>query len=92
MGYYQDSLRSSQEYGNNTNALHDVLSNLNWEGNWKSDDLTSLGHKLTELVAYCRLRDEINKFILNCSQVGKVDSKVCKEPSVTADETVIAKF
>ena len=90
--YYQVYLRISQECDNNTNALHDVLSNLNWEGNWKSNDLTSLGHKLTELVAYCRLRDEINKFILNCSQTEKIDSKVCKEPSVTPDETVIAKF
>ena len=67
-------------------------SNLNWEGNWKSNDLTSLGHKLTELVALCRLRDEAIKFISNCSQVSKVDSKVCKEPSVTPDETVVAKF
>ena len=72
MGYYQVYLRISQEYDNNTNAIHDVLSNLNWEGNWKSNDLTSLGHKLTELVAYVRLRDEITKFILNCSQTGKV--------------------
>ena len=92
MRYYQGFLRISQEYENNTNALHDVLSNLNREGNWKSNDLTSLGHKLTELVAYIRLRDEINRFVLNCSQAKKFDSKVCKEPSVTPDESVIAKF
>ena len=92
MRHYQGFLRISQEYDNNTSALHDVLSNLNWEGNWKSNDLTSLGHKLTELVAYIRLRDEINKFVLNCSQAKKFDSKVCKEPSVTPDETVVAKF
>ena len=29
---------------------------------------------------------------MNCSQVGKVDSIVCKEPSVAPDKTVIAKF
>ena len=55
MGYYQDFLRISQEYDYNTNALHDVLSNLNWEGNWKSDDLTSLGHKL--VVIGCFIAD-----------------------------------
>ena len=92
MRYYQGFLRISHEYDNNTNALHDVLSNLNQEGNWISNDLTSLGHKLTELVALVRLRDKINKFVLNCSQAEKFDSKVCKEPSVTSDETVIAKF
>ena len=85
-------LRISQEYDNNTDALHDVLSNLNWEGNWKSNDLTSLGYKLTELVVLVRLTDEINKFVLNCSQAKKFDPKVCKEPSVTPDATVIAKF
>ena len=73
MRYYQGFLRISQEYDNNTNALHDVLSNLNQEGNWKSNDLTSLGHKLIELVALVRLRDEINKFVLNCSQAKKFD-------------------
>ena len=67
-----------------------MLLNLNWEGNWKSNDLTSLGHKLTQLAALCRLRNEAIKFVLNCSQVSTVDSKVCKEPSVTPDETVPA--
>ena len=85
MRYYQGFLRISQEYDNNANALHDVLSNLNREGNGKSNDLTSLGHKLTEMVALCRLRDEIIKFISKCSQAKMFDSKVCKEPSVTPD-------
>ena len=92
MRYYQGFLRISQEYDNNTNGIHDVLLNLNWEGNWKSNDLTSLGHKLTELVALCRLRDEIIRFVLNCSQVNKIDSKVCKKPSVIPDKTFLAKF
>ena len=92
MRYYQEILRISQEYDNNTNAIHDVLLNFNWEGNWKSNDLTLLGHKRTQLVALCRLRNEAIKFVLNFSQVGKVDSKVCKEPSVTPDKTVVAKF
>ena len=92
MRYYHEFLRIYQEYDNNTNAIHDVLSKLNWEGNWKTNDLTSLGHKLTQLAALCRLRNEAIKFVLNCSQVGTVDSKVCKEPSVTPDETVLAKF
>ena len=92
MRYYHEFLRIYQEYDNNTNAIHDVLLNLNWEGNWKTNDLTSLGHKLTQLAALCRLRNEAIKFVLNCSQVGTVDSKVCKEPSVTPDETVLAKF
>ena len=91
MRYYYAFLGIYQEYDNNTNAIHDVLLNLNWEGNWKSNDLTSLGHKLTQLAALCRLRNEAIKFVLNCSQVSTVDSKVCKEPSVTPDETVIAK-
>ena len=69
-----------------------MLSNLNWEGNWKRNDLTSLGHKLTESVALCRFRDEIIKFVSNCSQAKNIDSQVCKEPSVTPDKTVIAKF
>ena len=93
MRYYCETLRiSPQEYDNNTNAIHDVLLNLNWEGNWKSNDLASLGHKHTQLAALCRLGNEAIKFVLNCSQVSKVDSKVCKEPSVTPDETVVAKF
>ena len=92
MRYYHEFLRIYQEYDNNTSAIHDVLLNLNWEGNWKSNDLTSLGHKLTRLAALCRLRNEAIMFVLNCSQVSKVDSKVCKEPSVTPDETVVAKF
>ena len=92
MRYYHEFLRIYQEYDNNTSAIHDVLLNLNWEGNWKSNDLTSLGHKLTRLAALCRLRNEAIKFVLNCSQVSTVDSKVCKEPSVTPDEAVLAKF
>ena len=44
------------------------------------------------MAALCRLRNEAIKFVLNCSQVSTVDSKVCKEPSVTPDETVLAKF
>ena len=44
------------------------------------------------MAALCRLRNEAIKFVLNCSQVGTVDSKVCKEPSVTPDDTVLAKF
>ena len=92
MRYYHEFLRIYQEYDNNTNAIHEVLLSLNWEGNWKSNDLTSLGHKLTQLAALCRLRNEAIKFVLNCSQVSTVDSKVCKEPSVTPDETVLAKF
>ena len=92
MRYYHEFLRIYQEYDNNTNAIHDVLLNLNWEGNWKSNDLTSLGHKLTRLAALCRLRNEAIKFVLNCSQVSTVDSKVCKEPSVTPDKTVLAEF
>ena len=92
MRYYHEFLRIYQEYENNTNAIHDVLLNLSWEGNWKSNDLTSLGHRLTRLAALCRLRNEAIKFVLNCSQVSKVDLKVCKEPSVTPDETVVAKF
>ena len=92
MRYYHKFLKIYQGYDNNTNAIHDVLLNLNWEGNWKSNDLTSLGHKLTRLAALCRLRNEAIKFVLNCSQVSTVDSKMCKEPSVTPDETVLARF
>ena len=95
MRYHQDLedlLRISQEYDNNTKTIHDVLLNLNWEGNWKSNDLTSLGHKLTQWVALSRLRNETIKFLFNCSQSGKVDSKVCKEPSVIPDKTFLANF
>ena len=92
MRYYHEFLRIYQEYDINTNAIHDVLLNLNWEGNWKSNDITSLGHKLTRLAALCRLRNEAIKFVLNCSQVNTVDSKVCKKPSVTPNKTVLAKF
>ena len=53
----------SQEYDNNTKTIHDVLLNLNWEGNWKNNDLTSLGHKLTQLVVLSRLRNETIKFV-----------------------------
>ena len=88
----EDILRISQEYDNNTNTIHDVLLNLNWEGNCKSNDLTSLGHKLTQLVALCRLRNETIKFVLNCSQVGKVYSKVCKEPSVIPDKMFLGNL
>ena len=69
-----------------------MLLNLNWEGNWKSNDLKSLGHKLTGLAAFCRLREETIKFVFNCSQHGKVDSKVCKELPVIPDLTFLANF
>ena len=95
MRYYQeleDLLRISQEYDNNTKTIHDVLLNLSWEGNWKNNDLASFGHKLTQLVALCRLRNEIIKFLFNFSQIGKVDSKVCKEPSVLPYNTFLANF
>ena len=95
MRYHQDLeglLRSSQEYENNTKTIEDVLLNLIWKGNWKSNDLTSLGHKLTQLVALNRLRNETIKFLFNCSQPGKVDSKVCKEPSVIPEKTFLANF
>ena len=88
----EDLLRISQEYDNNTKTIEDVLLNLNWEGNWKSNDLTSLGYKLTRMAALCRLQNEIVKFILNISQIGKVDSKVCKESSVIPDKTFLANF
>ena len=95
MRYHQDLeglLRSSQEYENNTKTIEDVLLNLIWKGNWKSNDLTSLGHKLTQLVALNRLRNETIKFLFNCSQPGKVDSKICKEPSVIPEKTFLANF
>ena len=57
-----------------------------------NNDLASLGHKLTKMVALCKLRNETIKFVLNISQVGKVDSKVCKEPSVIPDNTFLANF
>ena len=88
----EDLLRISQVYDNNTKTIHDVLLNLNWEGNWKSNDLASLGHKLTRMAALCRLRNETIKFVLNISQVGKVDSKVCKESSVIPDNTFLVNF
>ena len=89
IGYF---LRISQEYDNNTKTIKNVLLNLNWEGNWKSNDLTSLGHKLTEMAAFCRLRNETIKFVFNCSQDGKVDSEVCKESPVIPDMTFLANF
>ena len=84
--------RISQAYDNNTKALHDVLSNLKWEGNWESNDLASLGHKLTQLAALARLRNEATKFILNCYQHGKVYSEVCKKHSGIPDKTLPADF
>ena len=54
---------------------------LKWEGNWESNDLASLGHKLTQLAALARPRNEATKFILNCYQNGKVYSEVCKKHS-----------
>ena len=88
----EDLLRISQEYDNNTKTIGDVLLNLNWKGNWKSNDLTSLGHKLTQLVALSRLRNETINFLFNCSQPSKVDSKVCKEPSVIPYKTFLANL
>ena len=88
----ENLLRISQAYDNNTKALHDVLSNLNWEGNWESNDLASLGHKLTQLVALARLSNETTKFVLNCYHHGKVYSEVCKEHSGIPDKTFPANF
>ena len=85
-------LGTSQEYDNNINTIGNVLLNLNWEGNWKSNDLTSLGHKLTRMAAFCRLRNETIKFVFNCSQDGKADSEVCKESPVIPDMTLLANF
>ena len=84
--------RLSQEYDNNTKALHDVLSNLKWEGNWESNDLASLGHKLTQLAALARLRSEASKFILNCDQHAKVYSEVCNKHPGIPDKTLPADF
>ena len=88
----ENIFRISQEYDNNTKALHDVLSNLKWEGNWESNDLASLGHKLTQLAALARLRNEATKFILNCYQHGKVYSEVCKKHSGIPEKTLPADF
>ena len=82
----------SQAYDNNTKALHDVLSNLKWEGNWESNDLASLGHKLTQLATLARLRSEATKFILNCDQHAKVYSGVCKKHLGIPEKTLPADF
>ena len=84
--------RISQMYDNNTKALHDVLSNLKWEGNWESNDLASLGHKLTQMVAFARLRHETTKFVLNSHQYGKVYSEVCNKHPGIPDKTLPADF
>ena len=47
---------------------------------------------LHDWLLYADLGMRLLSFVLNCSQVGTVDSKVCQEPSVTPDETVLAKF
>ena len=88
----EDLLRISQEYDNNTKTIGDVLLNLNWEGNRKSNSLTSLGNKLTQLVAVSKLRNETIKFIFNCIQPSKIDSKVCKEPIMIPDKTFLANL
>ena len=95
MRYHQDLedlLRISQEYDNNTKTIGDVLLNINWEGNRKSNSLTSLGNKLTQLVAVSKLRNETIKFIFNCIQPSKIDSKVCKEPIMIPDKTFLANL
>ena len=75
----------SQAYDHNTKALHDVLSNLKWEGNWESNDLT-------QLAALARLSNEATKFILNCYQHAKVYSEVCKKHSGILEKTLPADF
>ena len=84
--------RISQVYDNNTKALHDVLSNLKWEGNLESNDLASLGHKLTQMAAFARLRHETTKFVLNSYQYGKVYSEVCNKHPGIPDKTLPADF
>ena len=54
--------------------------------------LHHLAINLQELAAFCRLRNETIKFVFNCSQDGKVDSKVCKELPVIPDKTFLANF
>ena len=84
--------RISQVYDNNTKALHDVLSNLKWEGNWESNDLASLGHKLTQMAVFARLRHVTTKFIFNCDQHAKVYSEVCNKHPGIPDKTLPADF
>ena len=84
--------RISQVYDNNTKALHDVLSNLKWEGNWESNDLASLGHKLTQMAVFARLRHVTTKFIFNCEQHAKVYSEVCNKHPGIPDKTLPADF
>ena len=84
--------RISQEYDNNTKALHDGLSNLKWEGNWESNDLASLGHKLTEMAAFARLRHETTKFISNCDHHAKLYSEVYNKHPRIPDKTLPADF
>ena len=88
----RNPFRISQAYDNNTKALHDVLSNLRWEGNWESNDLASLGHKITQLAAFTRLRNETTKFVLNSYQYGKVYSEVCNKLPGIPDKTLPADF
>ena len=84
--------RISQVYDNNTKALHDVLSNLKWEGNWESNDLASLGHKLTQMAVFARLRHVTTKFIFNCDQHAMVYSEVCNKHPGIPDKTLPADF
>ena len=95
MRHYQeieDLLRISQEYNNKTKTIHDLLLNLNLEGNWKNNNLASLGHKLTKMAALCKLRNETIQFVLGISQIGKADSKVCNKPAVVPDNIFLANF
>ena len=79
--------RVLHEFDSRTKDKYDVLNNLNWEGNRKSNELASLGHILASMNALFKLRDETFMFISRLSKIHMAasdeDIDPCTIPELT---------
>ena len=79
--------RVLHEFDSRTKDKYDVLNNLNWEGNRKSNGLASLSHILASMNALFKLRDETFMFISRLSKIHMAasdeDIDPCTIPELT---------
>ena len=83
--------RVLHEFDSRTKDKYDVLNNLNWEGNGKSNELASLGHILASMNALFKLRDETFMFISRLSKIHMADSDEDIDPCTIPELTFRVK-
>ena len=83
--------RVSREFDSRTKDKYDVLNNLNWEGNRKSNELASLDHILASMNALFKIRDETFIFISRLSKIHMADSDEDIDPCTIPELTFRVK-